>query len=409
MEETQFVVGTRYADAIVARAGTLGIPCGKQESQTLPLTLLAPEWGDRRAIADLDTAVAARRDTTVLRIVSPPVDGASHLDKLMFCLRYDYARDCGGWMPPMGKNRTLFNVNGVPHVDPGEKDYPEPADPPPLQEPYGDGHEARIRVAVLDTPLYPHPFLAGTYLARGADLLAGHHGEPLHHSAGHATFIAGLIAMRAPHAELDVRKTLSGDHATSSVWELVHHMMELRGSGARILNLSLGCYTEDGRPPMLLEYAVRELAPDVVIVAAAGNHGIAAENARHRPGVTPQSPFWPAAMEEVVSVGAYVTDARGTVRRAEYSPDLPWVNFTAPGEYVSTYLDGEVTIPDRSKPELFEKWATWNGTSFAAAAVTGHLAALARPCEPAFAAVDRLRQRAEQDPGEVRLFTVTER
>ena len=78
----------------------------------------------------------------------------------------------------------------------------------------------------------------------------------------------------------------------------------------------------------------------------------------------------------MVSVGAH--DANG--QRAEFSPDAEWVDLTAPGtDVVSLFLDGMVRFSDRADTEAppdsrFDGFASWSGTSFAAAAVTGAIA-----------------------------------
>ena len=50
-------------------------------------------------------------------------------------------------------------------------------------------------------------------------------------------------------------------------------MAGFAGSGTEILNVSLGCYTEDGEPPLVLARAVSVLSPAILLIAAAGNHG----------------------------------------------------------------------------------------------------------------------------------------
>jgi membrane-anchored mycosin MYCP len=58
----------------------------------------------------------------------------------------------------------------------------------------------------------------------------------------------------------------------------------------------------------------------------------------------------------------------------------PWVDLTAPGvDVVSTYLTGEVTLaspaPGSPTKTFSDGFAYWDGTSFAAAAVSGAVAA----------------------------------
>jgi hypothetical protein len=247
-----------------------------------------------------------------------------------------------------------------------------------------------VRVAVLDAHAFPHPDLVGrleaeaedteTYL-RQTDKLPSH--------AGHATFVAGLIAQRAPLAGLDMHDVVDDDRPVTA-WEIATAMARLAGSGVDVLTVSLGCHTADGAPPLLLERAVAALTPGVVVVAPAGNHGSAADGR-----VTPTTPFWPAALDAVVAVGAH--DPGGT--RAAFSPDVPWVNLSAPGVDVqSTYLFGNILVTDDNSDSTslrpFDGYATWSSTTFATAAVCGEIAAGTVPGEraPREALNDLLRQ-----------------
>jgi membrane-anchored mycosin MYCP len=162
------------------------------------------------------------------------------------------------------------------------------------------------------------------------------------------------------------------------------------GSGVDILNLSFGCYTDDGEPPLVLARAVSLVSAEILLVAAAGNNGDIDELRKHgelpnpeahwNKYLTSKTPVWPAAFDEVITVGA--TNGK---ELAPFSPQTPWVDLTAPGVDVeSTYLTGEVklTSPPPGSPteETFSNgFAYWDGTSFAAAAVSGAVAAKILP------------------------------
>ena len=159
------------------------------------------------------------------------------------------------------------------------------------------------------------------------------------------------------------------------------------GSGVDILNLSFGCFTDDGEPPLVLARVVSLLSAEILLVAAAGNHGDVDElrakgTLPDQPwtrGLTSKTPLWPAAFDEVIAVGA--TDGDNP---APFSPQTPWVDMTAPGVDVeSTYLTGEVKLaspPQGSPTTTFSNGlAYWDGTSFAAAAVSGAVAAKIMP------------------------------
>jgi len=124
---------------------------------------------------------------------------------------------------------------------------------------------------------------------------------------------------------------------------------ELLENRAPVVNLSLGGYTEDDRAPTAIGAVVRALTRSVVVVAAAGN------NSSHRP-------FWPAAFKGVLAVAAYQS-SRVPIP-AKFSNHGAWVDVCAPGtDIVSTFA----TFPTaKGKAHLFDGWAMWDGTSFAA-------------------------------------------
>jgi hypothetical protein len=136
----------------------------------------------------------------------------------------------------------------------------------------------------------------------------------------------------------------------------------------------------------------------MVIVAAAGNHGDAKLNGDAGPDV--RAACWPAALSQVEAVGA-LTEAGD---RAGFSPDVRWTSFMAPGQdVVGPYLTGTVNVhtrEDGTVPTEFTGWASWSGTSFATAMVTGRLARLtARNGGDPHAALRELRRTLRQAGG----------
>ena len=124
--------------------------------------------------------------------------------------------------------------------------------------------------------------------------------------------------------------------------------------------MSLGCFTFDDKPSPVLAEAVAALARTTVIVAAAGNDGV-------------DRPFWPAALKDVVAVGALAAhEGPEGPDRASFSNYGWWVDAAAPGEDVkSAFLTHGV-----ENREHFHGFASWSGTSFAAPYVAGSIAAL---------------------------------
>jgi subtilisin family serine protease len=230
-----------------------------------------------------------------------------------------------------------------------------------------------VTIAILDTGINAaHPwFPRGAWDAVDrdvADRLDTDNDYQLDAQAGHGTFIAGVVRQHAPGAHLSISRVLGSDGVCDEVDLLqainaLHH----RGSAAKnrigVLNLSLGAYTWNDRPPALLAQAIEQLGPDTVVVAAAGN------NASDRV-------FWPAAFDSVVAVGAQAADRQ---RRTQFSNHGPWVNAWAPGDRVASSFvsfDGpEDETPNADiDSDCFTGFATWSGTSFAAPRISAELA-----------------------------------
>ena len=130
-----------------------------------------------------------------------------------------------------------------------------------------------------------------------------------------------------------------------------------------IMNLSFSGYTEDDQPLLATTEALRRVvARGTVVVASAGND-------------LSCRPAWPAALPEVVSVGAL-----GMAGPAWFTNFGPWVRACAPGvDVVSRFFvpkgGDPTTLPTDGDGDDFDGWASWSGTSFAAPAVVGALAA----------------------------------
>ena len=304
------------------------------------------------------------------------------LDQVLWSLRTLIGAESAGWSPTMGKNRLVGQTHGVGRINHGGGGDPEPVDPPVSRAARSVGPGRGVRVGVLDTGLYPHEWLAGGWAARFSDRVVDD--DVLLYADGHATFIAGLILGQAPGATVEVRRVLESTDdpdtdASADSWTVAEAIVEFGRSGLDVLNLSFVCYTEDGEPPLVLSRAIGRLPPDLVVVAAAGNHGAATRpdpadgsTDRHNPAV---KPGWPAALDDVIAVGA-VTRAG---ELASFCPDAPWIDLLAEGEdLTSTYLQD--ARPARGKqPVTFDGWARWSGTSFSAALVSGAVAASTEP------------------------------
>lgn len=346
----QLVVDAHYTRLTCgALESAVGVEiCGADTDSELGLTRLQLAGVEQRAFA------LARR---------PLGDDYRPLDAVLDELRDWFITAFGGWIPPIGKNRYL--VNGLPETKPlaatGLAEPTRHAHTDVQDARLGDGSAydtwgRGVRVGVLDTRMYPHPALAEFNLTFQPDLT----GYGVHPVDGHATFIAGLIFNQAPAASVEAR-TILADGGQAKVWDVAKAIAGFAGAGVDVLNLSLGCRTTDGRPPLVMQRAVERLGSHTLAVAAAGNHG----------GTTSSDdPIWPAALPTVVAVGAH--DEHGD--RARFSPDLPWVTISAHGtDVVSTFPYQLVSgLPGWDD---YAGYVTWSGTSFAAARVSGRLAA----------------------------------
>jgi membrane-anchored mycosin MYCP len=348
-----------------------------------------------------DRAIAAELAAFAKAQKAEPEDRISPLDELLKGLRLRFARKYDNWQPTFGKNRTISKIAGSPHVGGGgvgppkeTKDSLAPRKTPPAQ------HRS-VRVGQLDTRMFHHDWLAGGYLARPGDLL----GEQAEYRStqAHATSVASCILERAPGAEVHLRRVLD-DNATGDSWAVASAMVEVAEAGFDVVNLSFGEYfTDDGEPPLVIATAVKLLSARSVIVAAAGNHGnVASRPADEVPaGLTERSPSYPAALPDVLAVGA-LEDSKP----APFSPkDAPWIRLMAPGvDRTVAYLTGDVLVASEdgsfrdAEKVGFSGWAKCSGTSYAAGTVTGEIAhRMIRSGITARQAADQLLDSADWD------------
>ena len=209
-----------------------------------------------------------------------------------------------------------------------------------------------ITVAVIDTGVSAgHPALAGA-LAAGWDFIASDDDpadEPGGIGHGHGTFIAGLIRLAAPLAMVLPLRALDAN-GRGDIFTIAKAIRYAVDTGrAQVINLSLGL---PRRAFVVDDAGAYAAAAGAVLVASAGNRGRG-------------EPQYPAAHPYVIGVAA--VDACDI--KAPFSNYHEGLSTSAPGvDVYSTFPDG-----------LF---ASWSGTSFAAALVSGQ-AALVRSARPA--------------------------
>lgn len=316
---------------------------------------------------------------------------STDLDITVRCLRVEFRNRFNGWVPGFGKNRIVSRVHGSYVIDGGGGGGPTArpdyvidgggiTGPPSGVSTVVRRRRARpgtgVRVGVVDTRVGQNPWLAGAYAASAEGILSEDPGRSLPPHAEHSTFVIGMILQQAPGAAVELRNGLN-DHATADSWAVARSIADLASSNPDVVNLSLGCATDDNQPPMVLSAAINALGRNTVVVAAAGNHGDLNNDADSKPA-------WPAAMDTVIAVGARDKD-----EAAAFTPRGSWINAVAPGvDVLST------AVPGRRGGSLF---ATWSGTSFAAAAVSGAIAARVRPGMAPPEAWEELKKAAKRD------------
>ncbi|MGD0083603.1 MAG: S8/S53 family peptidase [Acidimicrobiales bacterium] len=241
-----------------------------------------------------------------------------------------------------------------------------------LPTPKDDGDPWDVIVAVIDSGL-PEGFAANQLLA-GVDVAPGDEEQwayagphpVLTFPQGHGSFVAGVVRLVAPRAQ--VRSYLAADQdGVTDEWYLGEQIDLALADGPSVVNLSLGATSRHDEPLMglgsLQVAASAESGP--IVVAAAGN-------------LDSQRPFWPAAEPWVIGVAAVEMSGDPEVlTRAWFSDYGPWVDVCAVGVDVVSAYEAHPYRPltDPSQLRHFKGAAIWSGTSFAtprvAAAVAG--------------------------------------
>jgi len=136
----------------------------------------------------------------------------------------------------------------------------------------------------------------------------------------------------------------------------------IAGQSPDLINLSAGGYTHGNVPPLsFIEFRRRH--PDVTLVAAAGNDST-------------DRPFWPAAFDWAIAVGALGADLQNLAWFSNYGD---WVDVYALGDgVVNAFATGVYNYhlpPQQPATQVFDGMARWSGTSFAAPMVAGLIVA----------------------------------
>lgn len=214
-----------------------------------------------------------------------------------------------------------------------------------------------VTVAVLDTGVDASHHLIASSVVPGYDLIdddadpaefangVDDDGDNVIDEAyGHGTFIAGLIAQIAPHANILPIRVLDAD-GRAELYTVIEAIDLATDMGADVINMSFGLLSRQ-ESDALDEALKRAHKAGVVVIAAAGNAG---ESDEH----------YPAAAKDVIAVTALSEDGE---LLAPFSNRGKWVHIAAPGVNLVSAIPGD-------------GYAIWSGTSMATPVVAS-LAAL---------------------------------
>lgn len=271
-----------------------------------------------------------------------------------------------------GAAEPNYVLTAAPESGPCPATEPEPAyfdtEPfPGVREVDDDGDGRGVRIYVADTGLLAdaktHPWLKGVKGKK--DPLDPRAGALIQPYCGHGTFAAGVARCLAPKAYVYVSNVfkVAGSALES---DFVRDLAGALKAGYDIFNLSITTPSRKDLRLLGFEAWLRLADADpreIVCVAPAGNDGEDKEK------------FWPAAFDEVISVGALSADWHN---RARFSNHGPWVKVYAPGRnLVNAYATGIYECQDApyaGQIRRFYGMCAWSGTSFSTPVVAGLIA-----------------------------------
>jgi len=327
------------------------------------------------AASQSDTTNGVMEDQVVVRFTSETIaqsvldtmSNAFVIDRLSssptFLLGY-----CCGWIDPYAESQNLAGQHGVIYAHPNfvfdslnsvQGSYPFPDDPGGDNKYHGQPaadmlkldmvHPATtgqgVRIGVIDGGInFNHP-LFDTMSFGGFDFVDDDSlafDEPGGLASGHGTFVAGIVHLVAPGAELVPYRVMNA-FGHGDGFALARAIERAVLDSCRLINVSLVLTDRHRAVRDAIEYAESQ---NIAVVVAAGN-------------ASTGDNVYPAAENATIAVAA----VDSTYVLADYSNYGTYINVCAPGDSLySAYLDST--------------YAWWSGTSFAAPCVAGQLALL---------------------------------
>ncbi|MFD0203299.1 MULTISPECIES: S8 family peptidase [Saccharothrix] len=277
-------------------------------------------------------------------------------------------RDPAQWpgerVPFVQPHHVLVGHGGNMHGNPGQ--------PPRVGSPLADPDKSTthlgkdVVVGIVDTGISKtaatdHPlWLGDAFIPKPEEVDAAYRESDLFAlEGGHGTFVAGVVRQAAPGVRFDPEKALD-PNGLGTEEDFVRALSSF-DEKVQIINISMGCFTQDDTASEPLRRALAALPDGVVVVASAGNQGTT-------------RPSWPAALYGVVAVSAVAEERDGSRAPACYANHGHWVDACAVGNRTSTFLKGRWELPGLPV-DVYDRFAYWLGTSFAAPHVAGRIAA----------------------------------
>ncbi len=227
-----------------------------------------------------------------------------------------------------------------------------------------------VTVGIIDGGIdFTHPALNGMATS-GYDILdddADAFDEPGGYNSGHGTFVAGVVHLVAPDADLLAYRVTDAD-GYGTGFDLAEAIERAVNEGCQIINLSLVLLQEHYAVRDAIDYAMSQ---GVMVIVAAGNEGS-------------EDPVYPAIYDNALAVAAIDS----LMLLADFSSFGDHIDICAPGTEIYSAFQDDI-------------YAWWSGTSFSTPFIAGLSALIleARPVADPFMIRHAMTQGADDLDG----------